>query len=86
MKYYHAFLYYEPQIYFYLLPPPPLPRPLPLPIAPPAEEAAVVVVVALILSSTRRASKLSESGKIHARIVFPRIDSVAYETGFFPLL
>lgn len=65
--------------------PRPRPRPLPRPI-PTDPDAAIGATVALTLSSTKRASRFSESGNIHARIVFPRIDKVEYETGFFPRL
>ena len=63
----------------------PLPRPLPLPI-PPSLAGATGVGTALTLSSTKSASKFNESGRIHVRIVFPRIDNVAYDTGFLPRL
>ena len=65
----------------------PLPRPLPLPLPiPPSPAGATGVGTALTLSSTKSASKFNESGRIHVRIVFPRIDNVAYDTGFLPRL
>lgn len=65
----------------------PLPRPLPLPLPiPPSPAGATGVGAALTLSSTKSASKFNESGRIHVRIVFPRIDNVAYDTGFLPRL
>ena len=64
----------------------PLPRPLAIPTPPPIPLAPAFAEVVLTLSSTKSASKFNESGRSHARIVFPRMESVAYETGFLPRL
>jgi hypothetical protein len=48
--------------------------------------AAAIFFFLAAVSSTKRASKLSDSGKIHVRMVEPRTLSVAHETGFLPRL
>jgi hypothetical protein len=72
--------------YFYLRPPPPLPRPRPRPRPPSAIPTSFGATDFLGVSSTNRASKLRLSGSNQARIVEPRTESVAYETGFLPRL
>jgi len=70
-----------------LIPPPPLPRPLPLPMPPPPPPPPATFGALIFgVSSTNRASRFRLSGSKNARIVEPRIDKVAYDTGFLPFL
>lgn len=62
----------------------PLPRPLPRPR--PVLAAGFGTTDFFGVSSTSKASRFRLSGSIQARIVDPRTESVAYETGFFPRL
>lgn len=64
----------------------PLPLPLPAPALPPAPAFDDDATVDFTLSSTNNASKFNESGSSHARMVFPLIESVEYDTGFLPRL